>query len=86
MFCVKVTLKNALIDRDSIDGDESTGTNITGKVVRNYWWFRTPKMFDRYDTYAVIDNKNLSAGLDGGQDIYNYNGGVNNGSKLSRSN
>ncbi len=61
--------KNALIDRDSIDGEESTGTNLTGKVVRNYWWFRTPEMFDRYDTYAVIDNKNLSAALDN-QDIY----------------
>ena len=76
--------KNALIDRDSIDGEESTGTNITGKVVRNYWWFRTPKMFDRYDTYAVIDNKNLTAALDGTQDIYNYTGGGNNGYKLSR--
>ena len=62
--------KNALIDRDSIDGEESTGTNITGKVVRNYWWFRSPKMFERYDTYAVINNENLSASLDTQQDIY----------------
>ena len=74
--------KNALIDRDSIDSEESTGTNLTGKVVRNYWWFRTPKMFDRYDTYAVIDNKNLSAALEDGQDIY---GGVNYGNRLSSS-
>lgn len=73
--------KNSLIDRDSIDGEESTGTNLSGKVVRNYWWFRTPKMFDRYDTYAVIDNKNLSAGLDNPQDI--YNGGDRYGYKLS---
>lgn len=76
--------KNSLIDRDSIDGEESTGTNITAKVVRNYWWFRTPKMFDRYDTYAVIENKNLSASLDESQDIYNYYGGVSNGLKLSK--
>lgn len=76
--------KNSLIDRDSIDGEESTGTNITAKVVRNYWWFRTPKMFDRYDTYAVIENKNLSASLDESQDIYNYYGGVSNGRKLSK--
>lgn len=76
--------KNALIDRDSIDGEESTGTNITGKVVRNYWWFRTPRMFERYDTYAVIDNKNLTAALDGTQDIYNYTGGGNYGYKLPR--
>lgn len=62
--------KNSLIDRDSIDGEESTGTNLTGKVVRNYWWFRTPKMFDRYDTYAVINNDNLSASLNENIDIY----------------
>lgn len=69
--------KNSLIDRDSIDGEESTGTNLTGKIVRNYWWFRTPKMFDRYDTYAVIDNKNLSAALEEKQNIYER--GNNNG-------
>lgn len=74
--------KNALIDRDSIDSEESTGTNLTGKVVKNYWWFRCPKMFERYDTYAVINNKNLTAALDS-QDIYNYVGGGNYGSKLS---
>lgn len=75
--------KNSLIDRDSIDGEESTGTNLTGKVVKNYWWFRSPKMFDRYDTYAVIDNKNLTAALDTSQDIY-YQGGGNYGNKLSK--
>lgn len=62
--------KNMVIDRDSIDGEESTGTNLSGKVVKTYWWFRCPKMFDRYDTYAVIENKKLSAGLDEKQYIY----------------
>ena len=62
--------KNSLIDRDSIDGEESTGTNLTGKIVRNYFWFRTPKMFERYDTYAVINNENLSASIEGNQEIY----------------
>lgn len=68
--------KNSLIDRDSIDGEESTGTNLSGTVVKNYFWFRSPKMFERYDTYAVINNKNLSAGLDVPQNIY---GGTQNG-------
>lgn len=62
--------KNSLIDRESIDGEESTGTNISGKVIINYFWFRSPKMFQRYDTYAVIENKNLSASLDEKTDIY----------------
>ena len=75
--------KNSLIDRDSIDGEESTGTNLTGKVVRNYWWFRTPKMFDRYDTYAVINNDKLKVDVEK-QDIYvrsdNYVSGLSSGS------
>lgn len=68
--------KNSLIDRDSIDGEESTGTNLSGKVVRNYFWFRSPKMFERYDTYAVINNDNLSASRDS-QEIYNNERSVN---------
>lgn len=61
--------KNMLIDRDSIDGEESTGTNIHGKVKRNYWYFRHPEMFKRYDTYAVIENNELSLSRDN-QEIY----------------
>ena len=51
--------KNSMIDRDSMDGEESTGTNISGKVIKNFWYVRSPKMFKRYDTYAVIQNENL---------------------------
>lgn len=61
--------KNSLIDRDSIDGEESTGTNISGKVVKNFWFFRSPEMFKRYDTYAVIQNENLQVGIEK-QNIY----------------
>ena len=66
--------KNSLIDRDSIDGEESTGTNISGKVVKNFWFFRSPEMFKRYDTYAVIQNDNLEVSTTK-QDI--YGGGKN---------
>ena len=51
--------KNSMIDRESMDGEESTGTNISGKVIKNFWYIRSPKMFKRYDTYAVIQNENL---------------------------
>lgn len=67
--------RNQLIDRDSIQGDESTGTNITGRVIRNYYWFRSPEMFNRYDTYAVIENEKLSVSTKR-QNI--YEGGVLN--------
>ena len=51
--------KNSLINRDSIDGEESTGTNLSGKVVKNFYYFKSPNMFQKYDTYKVIENKNL---------------------------
>lgn len=51
--------KNSLINRDSIDSEESTGTNLKGKVVRVYRYFKSPKSFLRYDTYKVIENKNI---------------------------
>lgn len=68
--------KNSVIDRDSIDGEESTGTNLSGKVVKNYWWFRSPKMFERYDTYAVIENKELNTSVEN-QNIYGERSNIN---------
>lgn len=67
---------NLLIDRDSIQGEESTGTNLSGQVVKKYWWFRSPEMFERYDTYAVIENNKLSVSTKGRQDIYDLGGGL----------
>lgn len=61
--------KNSVIDRDSIDGEVSTSTNISGKIKKSYWYFRSPAMFDRYDTYAVINNNNLAYTKEN-QDIY----------------
>ena len=66
---LNILQKNSLIDRDSLEGEESTGTNITGQVKKNFWFFRSPKMFKRYDTYAIINNPNLAIGLDK-QNIY----------------
>lgn len=51
--------KNSLINRDSIDGESSTDTNLSGQVVKNFYYFKSPKMFQKYDTYKVIENKNL---------------------------
>lgn len=53
---------NRLIDRDSMETEESTGTNITGKVVKKFWWIRTPSMFRRYDTYRVIERGRFTSG------------------------
>lgn len=64
--------KNSLIDRTSIDGESSTGTNLKGKVVKNYFYFKNPESFVRYDTYKVIQNKNLKIEKES-NDIYNDN-------------
>ena len=51
--------KNSLIDRNSIDSQESTGTNLKGTVKKVYRYFKSPESFKRYDTYKVIENKNI---------------------------
>lgn len=53
---------NRLIDRDSIDGDDSTGTNLKGTVRKKFFWFHSPKMYKRYDTYYVIQRNKFVAG------------------------
>lgn len=46
---------NALLDRDSLASDDSTGTNITGEVKEKFIWFHSPKMYARYDTLRVVE-------------------------------
>ncbi|MEM3713890.1 MAG: ATP-binding protein [Nitrososphaeria archaeon] len=57
-----VMQNNALIDRDSIDDDDSTGTNISGKVKHRFVWFHSPEMYKRYDTYYVIEKGKFVGG------------------------
>lgn len=59
IFCksyLKLLQKNQLIDRDSMDGDSSTGTELKGKVKKNFWWFHHPDDYNLYDTYNIINN------------------------------
>ena len=53
---------NKLIDRDSMDGDDSTGTNLKGTVKKKFFWFHHPNMYKRYDTYFVIDRNKFVSG------------------------
>lgn len=54
--------KMMIIDRDSIDDDNSTSTNLNAKVKRSKWGIYSPEMFDTYDTYKVIDGQNFAYG------------------------
>ncbi len=63
---------NALIDRDSLDGDNSTDTNITGEIKQRFVWFHTPEMYKRYDTYYVIEKGKFATGEEAKGEIYGH--------------
>lgn len=75
MYCreyLNKTLQcNSLIDRDSMVGDDSTGTNITGEVIKKYWYWLSPEMFARYDTYRVIERGKFVSAESQKQTLYN---------------
>lgn len=54
--------RNRLLDRDGLDGDDSTGTNLTGKVRKVFWWFHNPELYGRYDTYQIIQKGKFCPG------------------------
>lgn len=62
--------RNRLVDRDSIEGDNSTGTNLKGKVRKTFWYFKSPDMFGRYDTYKVIETGKFAYNEERKVDIY----------------
>jgi len=62
---------NSLIDRDSMIGDDSTGTNISGEVIKKFWFWRQPEMFARYDTYRVIERGKFVSAEAQKQTLYN---------------
>lgn len=65
----KIFQINKLIDRDSLASDTSTGTNITGEVKKRFTYIRDPDMFQRYDTYRVIERGKFVSGEEK-KDIY----------------
>lgn len=71
--------KLSLINRDSIASSESSSQTITGDVQKILRYWRCPYMFERYDTYAII-NSNLAVGLE--REVTNYD---NREFKLSNS-
>lgn len=63
--------RNSYVDRDSIDTDNSADTKITGSVKKNFVWFHNPKMYKRYDTYAVIEKGKFVSGEKQKEGLYN---------------
>lgn len=56
--------KISILNRESINSKESSNQVIEGEVKEKYSYWRAPYMFNRYDTYAVIENKHLEYGLE----------------------
>lgn len=69
--CILKTLQyNSLIDRDDLDNDTSSDTNVTGVCKQRFIWFHNPKMYKRYDTYYVIEKGKFVSNDDKKGDIY----------------
>ena len=51
---------NKLVDRDSVESSPDQMT-LKGKVKKRFFWFHSPDLYNKYDTYFVIDrNKFIS--------------------------
>lgn len=61
---------NSLIDRDSISGETSTGTELSGKVKKKFFWFHSPEMYEAYDTYKVIERNKFVSGEKQSKNLY----------------
>jgi DNA polymerase III delta prime subunit len=73
--------RNSLVDRDSLDSESSSDTNIKGKVKKNFIWFHNPRMYKRYDTYYVIEKGKFVAGekqKEGVYDVGKFELSINN--------
>ena len=68
----KYLQQNKLVDRDSIE--ESTNyMNVKGKCVKQWWWWHSPKMYGRYDTYYKISRTKFVSEEKKGVSIYDGN-------------
>lgn len=62
--------KNQLLDRDSIEEENSSDTQLKGKVKHTSWYIHSPEYYGRYDTYYVIDKNKFISQEKKGVDIY----------------
>ena len=68
----KIFQINKLIDRDSLSEDNSTDTNIQGKVKHRFFWIHSPNYYKSYNTYYVIDRNKFVTDTLKGANIYDF--------------
>lgn len=61
---------NSLIMRDSITDMDGSGQAVEGRVSERFWWVHQPDMYDRYDTYTVIQRGKWAAGENQKKGVY----------------
>lgn len=64
---------NCVVDRDSLDSENSSDTNVKGTVKRQFLWFHDPFMYNRYDTYYVIERGKFVSGEKQREGVYDDN-------------
>jgi len=62
--------KISILNRESINSKETSNQVIEGEVKEVIKYWRAPYMFNRYDTYAVIENNKLELGLERSENNY----------------
>lgn len=60
---------NRVINRDSAEID-SDSTGVKGRPNKLYWFFHSPKYYQRYDTYYLIDRNKFISNEERVGDIY----------------
>lgn len=61
---------NNLLNRDSIEQSDTSGTSFEGKVSERFVWFHHPDMYERYDTYTVIKRGKWAYGENQKKGVY----------------
>lgn len=67
---------NRLIDRDSLSQESSTDTNLKGDVKHSFVWFHDPLMYQRYDTYYVVERGKFVSGENQKEGVYQNDFGL----------
>ena len=55
---------NRLLSRDDLESDDSSGTNLRGRVKKKFLWTHDPRMYKRYDTSSIIEKGKFVSGED----------------------
>lgn len=78
--------KLSVIERNDIDSKETSDQTLNAKVSYTYSFWRAPYMFERYDTYALIENNNLKVGLERSETNDNTNIELSNNIRITDNN